>query len=132
MKLTVRQTEAFKVALSGDKDIVLFGGAIRGGKSYWLLLTFIALCSRYPRSRWVIIRESEKSLLRTIVTTFRNILDAGLHAHVESFVGNPPVAKFKNGSELIFMAESYDADKELNRFRGLEVNRHLLHSLTET
>lgn len=29
---------------------------------------------------------------------------------------------WSNGSQIIFMSENYDTDKELNRFRGLEVN----------
>ena len=31
-------------------------------------------------------------------------------------------ATFKNGSQIMFMAESFDGDKELNKFRGLEIN----------
>ena len=38
---------------------------------------------------------------------------------------------FTNGSELIFMAESYDDDKDLNRFRGLEVNGAGLDEVNE-
>jgi hypothetical protein len=38
---------------------------------------------------------------------------------------------FTNGSQLIFFGENYDKDKELNRFRGLEVNGFLLEEINE-
>lgn len=38
---------------------------------------------------------------------------------------------FNNGSQLLFMAESYDSDKELNRFRGLEINGAGIDELNE-
>jgi hypothetical protein len=41
------------------------------------------------------------------------------------------VVQFINGSELLFMAESYDEDKDLNRFKGLEVNGAGLDEVNE-
>ncbi len=122
MKLTRKQSEAYHLALSGNKDVILYGGAIRGGKSYWLILTFVSLCSKYPRSRWVIIRESLPTLKRTTLVTFGAILSEGLADHIRDFNRDTNTVTFANGSQLIFMAESYDQDKELNRFRGLEIN----------
>ena len=37
--LTETQTVAFDQAISGEKRVIVFGGAIRGGKTYWLLIT---------------------------------------------------------------------------------------------
>jgi len=122
MKLTAKQTKAYRSALSGEKQFILFGGAIRGGKTYWLLLTFISLCSKFPKSRWVIIRESLPTLKRTTLVTFKEIINQGLAPHIESFNQDTFTVTFTNKSELIFMPESYDQDKDLNRFRGLEIN----------
>ena len=48
-ELTGRQTTAFEAIESGAYRVIVFGGAIRGGKTYWLLLTL----SRRPRlSLW--------------------------------------------------------------------------------
>lgn len=85
-------------------------------------MTFVSLCSRYPKSRWVIVRESLPTLKRTTLVTFQAILNEGLSAHVQNFNRDTFTVTFTNGSELIFMAESFDQDKELNRFRGLEIN----------
>lgn len=118
---TPKQKEAKQIA---DKNfITLYGGAIRGGKSYWLLLTFITYCFKYPKSRWLIVRESMPTMERTILHTFQTkFLDIGFNQYVTNFNKQTMTVTWNNGSQIIFMAENYDADKELNRFRGLEIN----------
>lgn len=49
-------------------------------------------------------------------------MDIGLHQYLKDYNQQTMTATFKNGSQIIFMAESYNSDKELNRFRGLEIN----------
>ena len=131
MKLTKKQTEAYKLAHSGDKQIILYGGAIRGGKTYWLLLTLISLASKYPKSRWLIVRESMPTLKRTTLVTFQKILDEGLNAHIAEFNKETYTVTFVNGSQLIFMSESFDTDKDLDRFKGLEINGAGLDEINE-
>jgi len=122
MELSPKQSEAFELATSGEKDIVLYGGAIRGGKTYWLLTTFCYLASTYPKSRWVIVRESLPTLKRTTLVSFAALLSEGLDKYVQEFNRDTFTVTFRNQSQIIFMAESFDTDKELNRFRGLEIN----------
>jgi phage terminase large subunit len=131
MKLTAKQTQAYKLALYSEKNIILFGGAIRGGKTYCLLLTFISLASKYKNSRWVIIRESLPTLQKTTLVTFNELLKQGLDTYIQDFNRSTNTVTFKNGSQLIFMSESYDQDKELNRFRGLECNGFGLEEVNE-
>ena len=131
MKLTAKQTQAYKLALYSDKNIILFGGAIRGGKTYCLLLTFISLASKYKNSRWVIIRESLPTLQKTTLVTFNELLKQGLDEHIKDFNRSTNTVTFKNDSQIIFMSESYDQDKELNRFRGLECNGFGLEEVNE-
>jgi len=57
LRLTPAQTRAFDLALSGQKQVIVYGGGIRGGKTWWLLATFVSLASRFPRSRWLLVRE---------------------------------------------------------------------------
>lgn len=131
MKLTPKQTKAYRLAHSKELQFILFGGAIRGGKTYWLLLTLISLCSKYPKSRWAVVRESLPTLKRNTLVTFEEILNNGLHHNVADFNRETWVCTFKNGSQIIFMAESYDQDKEYNRFRGLEINGAGVDELNE-
>ena len=70
----------------------------------------------------MIVRESLPTLKRTTLVSFQELLDNGLSSHVSNFNRDTNTVTFNNGSQLIFMTESFDTDKELNRFRGLEVN----------
>jgi hypothetical protein len=131
MRLTVKQTEAYDLAHEGSKQVILYGGAIRGGKTYWLLLTYISFCSKYPKSRWVIVRESRPTLERNTIQTFNKLLDEGLINHIKDYNHQSLTVTFNNESKILFMAESYDDDKELNRFRGLEINGAGVDELNE-
>lgn len=111
--------------------MIVFGGAIRGGKTYWLLITLSNLALQYAGSRWVIIRKSLPDLKRTTFPTFNGLITDGLDAHIKSWPKDTNVVTFNNGSELIFMAESFDDDKDLNRFRGLEINGAGLDEVNE-
>lgn len=122
MKLTPAQTRAYDLALAGRHQFILFGGGIRGGKTWWLLACFVYLCSKYPRSRWAIIRKSEPVIKRNLLPTWQAFLDSGLSQHVAEYNGQTMTATFRNGSQLLFMAEAFKEDPELYRFRGLEVN----------
>lgn len=117
-----KQIEAKRIAQQRGTDIVLYGGAIRGGKSYWLLLMLHSYCITYPGSKWLLLRESLPTLKKTLIPTFGKLYDAGLAPYIKSFNRDTWTVTYHNGSQLIFMAESFDSDKELNRFRGLEIN----------
>jgi hypothetical protein len=122
IKPTPKQIEAKDIAMLPEKQVILYGGAIRGGKSYWLLLMFHSLSLLYPKSKWLLLRESYSTLERTLIPTFRKLLNEGIQPYIKSFDQKNFVVTYHNGSQLIFMSESYDQDKELNRFRGLEIN----------
>lgn len=77
----------------------------------------------WARSRWVIIRESMPTMERTILTTFQaQFIDKGLDRYIHNYNKSTRTITFNNGSQILFMAENYDQDKELNRFKGLEIN----------
>ena len=122
ISLTRKQTIAFKAATSGEYRVVIFGGAIRGGKTYALLTTFCFLALNYPKSRWVIVRRSLPDLKRNTFPSFDGLLDIGVRDKVRNWNHDTQVVTFLNGSEIMFMAESFDTDKDLNRFKGLEAN----------
>ena len=54
--------------------------------------------------------------------SFKNLLDEGLGQYLKKWDGQAMAATFKNGSQILFMAESFDVDKDLNKFRGLEIS----------
>lgn len=118
--LTPKQREANN--LLEENTVLIYGGGIRGGKSFFLLLTIITYCFKYPGSRWLVLRESMPTLKRNLFPTFIKLLDMGFRQYVKEWNQSTQEVTFTNGSQIIFMAESYADDKELNRFRGLEIN----------
>ena len=50
---------------------------------------------------------------------------------VKDFNNTSLVLTWNNGSQIIFMAEGYDTDKELNKFRGLEFNGAFIDEVNE-
>lgn len=127
---TPKQIEAHKSL--EENSILLYGGAIRGAKSYWGCMEVISLCFKYPKSRWLVLRESLPTLKRTLMVTFQsNFLDAGFHQYVQEFNQQSLTLTWNNGSQIIFMAESFDTDKEHFRFRGLEINGAFLDEANE-
>ena len=126
---TPKQREASKVA--EEKTFTLYGGAIRGGKTYWLLLMIITYCFKYPKSRWLIVRESMPTLKRTTLVSFQRLLDDGFQQYVKEYNQQTMTVTLTTGSQIIFMAESFATDKELDRFKGLEINGAGLEEMNE-
>jgi hypothetical protein len=120
IRFTKKQAEAKRI--SDNSTITLYGGAIRGGKTWWLILMIWILAKRYPKSRWLILRNSYSTLQQTTLVTFQSLLNAGLVNDLTDWKQATLTATLYNGSQVFFMAESFDSDKELNRFRGLEIN----------
>lgn len=120
LKFTKKQAEAARTANSNI--ITLFGGAIRGGKTWWLILMIWQYAIKFPKSRWVIIRATVPTLEATTMVTFQKLLDFGLSNDVVDYDSKYRIVTLYNDSKIIFMSESFDIDKDLNRFKGLEIN----------
>lgn len=116
-----KQQEFLDACLSGKYEFVMYGGAIRGGKTYAMLALFILLCKIFPGSRWAIVRKDMPTMERNLFPSWDKIKPTSFipkngHNHRTQTV------TFKNGSQIIFFPETDDRDKEKNRWKGLEVN----------
>lgn len=128
---TDKQIEAHE--LLKENDVVLFGGAIRGAKSYWGSLEITGFCHTWENSRWAMIRKDRVVLEATLLKTYvENFLDRGWSQYVKSFTQDDLVLTWNNGSQILFMGENYDRDKDLNRFKGLEINGAFIDEVNET
>lgn len=125
---TPKQLEFIKVALSRKKDKMLFGGAIRGGKSYVALGLAILLCKLFPGSRHTIVRRDYPSIKRTVIPTFEKIMPLSF---LKDFNRSELKVTCNNGSQLLFMPESVKDDPELYKFRGLETNTIICEEMNE-
>ena len=127
--LTPKQREAHN--LLKDNTLLLYGGGIQGGKSFFGLMELFLLSVKYPRSRWIAMRKSGPDLDRNLITSWNELASKGIGNHVRNFNQRTMVITFHNGSQILFMAESFDTDKELNRFKGLQINGGLLDEVNE-
>jgi hypothetical protein len=125
-----KQQEFINAALSGDYGFILYGGAIRGGKTFSLLALFILLCKIYPRSRWAIVRKDLPVIKSNLLPSWEKIRPNNFIKTPNSDY-NQQTTTFKNGSQLIFFPETYKTDKDQNRWRGLEVNGFGFEELNE-
>jgi len=123
-----KQKQFLKSVLSGSYRAILFGGAIRGGKTYAGLGALLLLCRIFPGSRWAVVRDSLPTLKRNTIPAFVKICP---RKFTDKFNQETMTWTATNGSQILFFPENYDDDKELNRWKGLEVNGFLLEECNE-
>lgn len=123
-----KQIEFLEAVFANQYNVIMYGGAIRGGKTFAGIGALLLLCKKYPKSRWAIVRDSLPTLKRNTIPSFNKVCP---QSFVKSYNQDTQTVTFNNGSQIIFFAENYDDDKELNRWKGLEVNGFLLEEVNE-
>jgi hypothetical protein len=128
LALTPKQAEFMSLIQSGEYNYLLYGGAIRGGKSIGGIAALFVLARVFPGSRWIIVRRDLPTLRRNTIPTFERIKP-------DNFVGEMHHATWTvrcaNGSEFVFLPENWKQDKDLDRWKGLECNGFLLEEANE-
>lgn len=125
IELTPKQLVAFEAVKSEQYNFVMYGGAIRGGKSFWGLITLLILCEVFPKSRWAVVRENLERIRLTTIPSFNKIDKRG------RLKESPFEYTHHNGSIILFKGENIDKDPELDSFKGLEVNGFLFEEINE-
>jgi hypothetical protein len=123
--------QAFMEAVFSQKYRELYyGGAIRGGKSFAVMLVLFVLCRVFPGSRWAVVRKDLPTIRRNLLPVFEKIR-AGTGDFMGRVLHDTWTATAKNGSQIIFFPESLQEDPQYNRWRGLEVNGLWLEEANE-
>jgi len=125
IELTPKQTEAMNMIESEKFDFLLYGGAIRGGKTVWGLSALLIMCEIFANSRWCVIREDMEKIRTTTIPSFLKLTPSG------KLRQSPYEYQHPNGSVILFKSENYAADKELDWMKGLEVNGFLFEEINE-
>jgi len=125
--LTVNKRQEIATnAVSSEKyNFIMYGGAIRGGKTFWGLSVLLILCVIYKGSRWCVIRQNTEKLRTTTIPSFNKIEPSGV------LKSSPYEYTHPNGSVILFKGENYDRDKDLDWMKGLEVNGFLFEEINE-
>jgi len=125
---TAKQAEFAEAVFSGKFSYLLYGGAIRGGKTYAMLLLVLVLARMFKGSRWAVVRKDLPTIKRNTIPSFERIKPAGFCGEINRTDWYVDCA---NGSRIIFFPESAERDPELDRWKGLEVNGFALEEVNE-
>ena len=123
-----KQNDFLAAIFSNKYQFILYGGAIRGGKTFAGLGALLLLCKKHPGSKWCVVRDTLQTLKRTTIPSFNKICPKSF---IKSYNQDTQTVTFTNGSQILFLGENYADDKDLNRFKGLEVNGFLLEEINE-
>lgn len=123
-----KQEEFLKAVFSFKYNFIMYGGAIRGGKTFAGLGALLLLCKKFPNSKWVVVRNNLQTLKRTTIPSFNKICPTSF---IRSYNQDTQTVSLTNGSQILFLGENYDDDKDLNRFRGIECNGFLIEEINE-
>lgn len=122
------QAAFVEAALSGKYTYLMYGGAIRGGKTYVALALAQILCRVFPGSRWAVVRQDLPTLRRNTLPAWKKVAVPGFAGPVNQ--GDWSVT-CSNGSVIFFFSESIRDDPDLDRWKGLEVNGFVLEEANE-
>lgn len=123
-----KQREYIDAVFSGRFRQLLYGGAIRGGKSYVLIALLFIFCRLFPGSRWAIVRKDMPTLRKNVLPVFEEIRPTRFCG---PFNQGTWTAICRNGSQILLWAEQFTRDPMLNRWRGLEVNGFAFEEVNE-
>lgn len=97
---------------------LLFGGAMSGGKSWFLCAEAIKQAMKYNGNRLVIVRKELSVLRRTTLVTFFSICPREI---IKNFNQTSLEITFINDSVLIFIDGNQAKDPLLQKIKGLEI-----------
>lgn len=123
-----KQDEFLEAVFSQKYNFILYGGAIRGGKTFAGLGALLLLSKMYPKSKWVIVRNTLQTLKLNTIPSFKKICPTSF---IKNYNQDTQTVTLTNDSQIIFLGENFADDKDLNRFKGLECNGFLFEEINE-
>lgn len=96
---------------NNDIKQYVFMGGFRSGKSFLFQLVTFLLCVRYPGLRVVYVRRTYDQLKDSVIKQFRDDFEKyGQFKYIESSKEGSRIAKFNNGSTIVFRAFDHDTN----------------------
>lgn len=118
IKFNPAQTQMANQILNDDltlknNDIkqFIFMGGFRSGKSFLFQFITFLLCLKYPGLRVIYVRKTYDQLKDSVIKQFRDDFEKyGQFKYVESSKEGSRIAKFDNGSSIVFRAFDHDTN----------------------
>lgn len=96
---------------NNDIKQFIFMGGFRSGKSFLFQFVTFLLCLRYPGLRVIYVRKTYDQLKDSVIKQFRDDFEKyGQFNYVESSKEGSRIAKFNNGSTIVFRAFDKDTN----------------------
>ena len=106
--------------LKDTHNVVIFGGARGGGKSWSVRVKAIILALAHPGIKMMIVRKTYPELMANHIKPLREALRIGQKGSIAKYNDSKKEITFKNGSTILF---GYcDTDKDIDRYQGTEVD----------
>jgi phage terminase large subunit len=122
-----KQGLALKYLMDQTTTDVAYGGSAGNGKSFLGCAWLIAMCIRYPGTRWLMGRAKLKALTETTLVTFMDVcqqwqLEAGVHYQYNAKSNVIAFGKDYGGS-IILLKDlfAYPSDPEFDSLGSLEI-----------
>ena len=96
---------------NGIKQFAFFGG-FRSGKSFLFQFITFLLCLKYPKLQVIYVRKTYDQLKDSVIKQFRMDFEKyGQFKYIESSKEGSRIARFNNGSSIVFRA--FDSDTNI-------------------
>lgn len=135
IKPFAQQQQLINKALDTQTNVIIYGGGIRGGKTFAALIALLLYNKMHslkaPRgtgSKVTVVRESLQSLKRNTKPSYYKLFPDVSNQIINE---STQTIKYNHGGELLWFGENYARDKELNRWKGFETNAMLLEEINE-
>ena len=131
---TIKQDQAWNILHDNETNVLYYGGAASGGKTYLACAWLIINCLQYPGSRWFIGRDKLNTILKSTINTFRDICKSWDLIEGEAWKLNTinGTIKFYNGSEVYLLDLHHNpADENFDRLGSMEFTGGFLEEVAE-
>lgn len=116
--ITKKQWAALSLLNDDKTEHVLYGGAAGGGKSFIGCVWLISNCIQYPGTKWLMGRSELKTLKRTTLATFFDVISLLKLNDKITYKEQKAEIEFINGSKVILYDLKHYPGKDPN-FDGL-------------
>jgi len=128
-----RDWKVFKEMVLGTGEVFEFDliGGSGSGKTAFSLLILHLLCSNYSGVRFAVVRKSEVTLKRATIPSFQEAIRELTGANPKDIPISNMIAKYPNGSEILFQWADASKDPTHSNLRGLELTGALIEEVNQ-